>query len=129
MKTTDIIEAINKDFTAKYKSASKFPNSGELWDFCIETIKDPVCMSCIVFANDHDIPPVKSMLTFYSRKKNPNEDFKFTSQESQHMGALMGFVFKFVLGYTEQKERCKVGKFDVRTATRFLNGPVVEFSI
>lgn len=43
------------------------------------------------------------------------------------MGALMGFIFKFVLGYTDQKERCTINKFRVKTATRFLNGPVVSF--
>ena len=39
----------------------------------------------------------------------------------------MGFVFKFVLDYQYQKERCVVNLLGVKTATRFLLGPVIEF--
>ena len=84
-------------------------------------------MEKIVFANDLDVPPVKSLLLLYERTMNPAPDFKFSPTESQCMGALMGFIFKFVLGYTDQKERCTINKFEVKTATRFLNGPVVSF--
>ena len=127
MKTSDIISAINSDFVATYKNAAKFVDSGDLWDFCINTISDPVCMEKIAFANDLEIPPVKSLLLIYERTMNPAPDFKFQPNESQCMGALMGFVFKFVLGYTDQKERCTVKKFGIKTATRFMNGPVPSF--
>ena len=127
MKTSQILSAIHSDFAATYKSASKFIDSGSLWDFCIKTISDPVCMEKIVFANDLDVPPIKSLLLLYERTMNPAPDFKFSPTESQCMGALMGFIFKFVLGYTDQKERCTINKFEVKTATRFLNGPVVSF--
>ena len=127
MKTSQILSAIHSDFAATYKSASKFIDSGSLWDFCIKTISDPVCMEKIVFANDLDVPPVKSLLLLYERTMNPAPVFKFSPTESQCMGALMGFIFKFVLGYTDQKERCTINKFEVKTATRFLNGPVVSF--
>lgn len=127
MKTNDMIRAINEDFARTYKNAAPFVGSGALWNFCMDTIADPVTMSCIAFANDMGIPPVRSLLVIYRRKMNPAAGFKFTARESQSMGALMGFVFKFVLGYREQKERCKVDDLGVNTATRFLNGPVVEF--
>ena len=127
MKTSQILSAIHSDFAATYKSASKFIDSGSLWDFCIKTISDPVCMQKIVFANYLDVPPVKSLLLLYERTMNPAPDFKFSPTESQCMGALMGFIFKFVLGYTDQKERCTINKFGVKTATRFLNGPVISF--
>lgn len=125
MKTNDIINKIYSDFSGTYKNASKFVGSGDLWDFCIDTIKNPMALSNIVFANDMGIPPVKSLITIYQRKYNPTIDF--TALQSQYMGALMGFVFKFVLGYTDQKERCTVNQLGVRTATRFLNGPIFEF--
>ena len=51
MKTSDIVSAINSDFVATYKNAAKFVDSGDLWDFCINTISDPVCMEKIAFAN------------------------------------------------------------------------------
>ena len=128
MNTQTIIDAIYQDFTKTYRGAATFVNSGELWDFCIETIKNPTLMSNIAFANDLEIPPVKSLLLIYKRKVNPVVGFKFDANESRYMGALMGFVFKFVLGYSSQKERCKVDEFGIKTATRFTDGPVVEFT-
>ena len=125
MRTTDIIEKIQNDFADTSKSASKFITSGELWDFCIDTIKNPVALGNIVFANDMGVPPVKSLITIYERKINPSENF--SAVQSQYMGALMGFVFKFVLAYTSQSERCTVNKLGVKTATKFLDGPIWEF--
>ena len=125
MKITDIISEINNNFARTYKNASKFVESGELWDFCVKTIKNPVHMSNIVFANDMGVPPVKSLITIYEREENPTENF--TAVQSQYMGALMGFVFKYVLNYQSQKERCAVNQLGVKTATRFENGPIWEF--
>lgn len=71
------------------------------------------------------VPPVKSLITIYDRKNNPSENF--TAVQSQHMGSLMGFVFKYVLNYQNQKERCVVNKLGVKTATRFFDGPIWEF--
>lgn len=122
MKTTKIIEDIYSEFATTYRVASNFVDSGELWNFCIETIKDPVNMTFIISENNKGVPPVKSLLTFYSESKNPTNDFTFTAQESQNMGALMGYVFKFVFGYQDQKEGCKVEFLGVKTATKFLDG-------
>ena len=127
MRTSEIINKIYDRFAETYKNASPFVDSGELWDFCMETIKNPLTLSNIVFANDMGIPPVKSLVTIYKRKVNPDVDFQFTGAQSQYMGALMGFVFKFVLDYQFQKERCKVDILGVKTATRFLMGPIIDF--
>ncbi len=129
MKTQDIIKAVNQDFAKTYKNAAPFVGSGALWDFCMNTIGDPITMSCIAFANDMGVPPVKALINIYSRKNHPTDTFTFTGQESQFMGSLMGFVFKYVLGYRQQKERCSVNEWGVRTATRFLDGPVVDFEV
>ena len=123
-RTRDIIDTINRDFACRYKNASKFVNSGALWDFCMETIKDPVTLSNIVFANDMEVPPVKSLIEIYKRSFNPITNF--TAVQSQNMGSLMGFVFKDILGYTKQKERCAVNKLGVKTATRYEDGPIWE---
>lgn len=125
MRTADIINRINEEFAGTYKNASKFVNSGELWNFCMETIENPITISNIVFANDMGVPPVKSLITIYERKVQPADDF--TALQSQYMGALMGFVFKFVLGYRDQKERCTVNQLGIKTATKFMDGPVIEF--
>lgn len=127
MKTSTIISEINDKFAETYKNATPFINSGVLWDFCIQTIKNPMKMSNIVFANDLGIPPVKSLLIIYERTMHPHQDFNFSAQDSQCMGALMGFVFKSVLGYQKQKERCTVKQYGVKTATRFFLGPIVDF--
>lgn len=125
MKTSEIICRINSEFVDSYKSASKFVGSGDLWDFCMQTINDPISISNIVFANDMGVPPVKSLITIYERKYHPSENF--TALQSQYMGALMGFVFKFVLEYQSQKERCTVNQLGVRSATRFFDGPIWSF--
>ena len=126
MKTSEIIRSINDGFTSVYRGATPFVDSGAMWDFCMATISDPIAMSNIIFANDMGIPPVKSLLTIYRRKMNPPAGFEFHGTENQQIGALMGYVFKFVLGYRSQKERCKVDELGIKTATRFLDGPVVE---
>lgn len=120
MNVTHIKSQILNDFAATYKNASPFVNSGVLWDFCMETITNPVLLSNIIFANDLGIPPVKSLLFIWERKNSPRPEFKFTNQESQWLGSLMGYLFKFVLGYKNQKKRCAVNSYGVGTATRFL---------
>ena len=127
MKTTDIIDRIYEDFGKVYKNAKPFINSGAVWDFCIESIKDPSLLYLIVVANDMGVPPVKSLINLYARKKDANKEF--TATQSQCMGALMGFVFKEVLGYTKenQKERCSVYQMGIKTATRFERSPDQPF--
>lgn len=123
INTTEIIKKIydsTEGFAKTYRNSAPFIDSGELWDFCIEVIKDENRMSCIAFANEFGVPPVKSLLYFYEQDKNPDEDFRFDAQTSQWLGSLMGFVFKFCLGYNAQKERIQVNKYGVGTATKFL---------
>jgi hypothetical protein len=117
--TTQIINRINADFGATYKNAVPFVGSGPLWNFCINVISDPTKLNSIIFANDMQIPPVKSLLHIYSKTHVLPPNFKFTKQENQWLGAFMGFVFKFVLNYKSQKERIKVDFLGVGTATRF----------
>lgn len=126
MKTSDIITKIYSDFTKTYRGATPFVDSGDLWDFCIETISNPITMNNIIFANKLGVAPVKSLLTIYELKKKPVESFEFTSTEAQFMGALMGFVFRFVLGYKKKKERYTVKKYGVATAALFLEGEIFE---
>lgn len=128
VKTAEIIEKIYAGFgKVAYQSATPFIESGDLWNFCMSTIKDPVKMSCIAFANDLGVPPVKSLMTFFDRDVQGSESFLVTAQQSQWIGALMGFVFKFVLDYKSQKERCVVKMHGIGTATRFIEGPILEF--
>ena len=45
VKTADIIEKIKLGFgKAAYQGATPFMDSGDLWNFCMSTIKDPIKM-------------------------------------------------------------------------------------
>lgn len=129
VQTSEILERINSGFgIEKYQNAKPFMHSGAFWDFCMRTIGDPTYMSCIAFANDLGVPPVKSLMTIYDRNMKDADEFEVNAQESQWVGSLMGYVFKFVLDYQSQRERCPVKMHGVNTATRFLDGPVCEFT-
>lgn len=128
ISTKQIINSINTDFATTYRNAAPFVNSGALWNFCITTISNPTYMSCIIFANDLEIPPVKSLLKLYKKSFNPSDSFCFTAQESQWLGSLMGYVFKYVLNYQKQKERIQVNQYGVKTATRFYD-PISDIDI
>lgn len=126
MDTNEIIRKIydeKEGFAKIYKNATPLIDSGELWDFCLDVIKDEKRMSCIIFANEMGIPPVRSLLYFYEQDKQPSEDFGFKGQTSQRLGALMGFVFKFCLGYRSQKDRIQVNVLGVGKAAKFLDPP------
>lgn len=110
-------------FAKTYRNAAPFVNSGELWDFCITVATNERCMTCIAFANELGIPPVKSLLYFYKQVKNPSDNFKFDAQNSQWLGSFMGFIFKYCFGYQSQKERIQVNQYGIGTATKYLNPP------
>ena len=114
---------VQEGFAVVYRNAAPFVDSGELWSFCLDTITNPERMSCIAFANEFGIPPVKSLLWFYEKDFAPADDFKFDVQTKRCLGALMVFVFKNCLGYRAQNERIQVNKFGVQTATKYLNPP------
>lgn len=122
--TNSIVTRINSDFASAYRNAAPFVNSGPLWDFCIEVLSDYILTKCIIFSNDLGVPPVKSLLHLYRLKFGPAGNFQFSAQESQWLGSLMGFVFKNIFNYKAQKERNQVNELGIKTATRFLEGPV-----
>lgn len=71
MKTQRIISTINQDFAKTYKNAAPFVGSGALWNFCMNTISDPIAMSCIAFTNDMGVPPSRLLSTFTRVKTIP----------------------------------------------------------
>lgn len=121
MKISEIQNRIYSDFAAIYKNAAPFVNSGPLWNFCMSVISNPVQLQNVIFANDLGVPPVKSLLNIYEKAYKPVQGFTFTAQQSRWLGALMGFLFKFVLGYRQQKERNSVYMLGVGTATKFFD--------
>lgn len=113
--TTAILSKINNDFTSTYKPQSKFKNSGVLWDECINAVQDVRLMNNIIFSNDiMKIPPVKTFLMANNIITGP-----LTDEEKKAIGAFWGFVFKFVFGYSSQKENNPVNVKTVKSATYF----------
>lgn len=121
--THAIIQNINTNFAKTYRTSSSFVNSGQLWDFCISVLSDPVLTKCIIFSNDVGVPPIKSILHLYNLKFSPPNNFSFSAQQSQWLGSLMAFTFKNVFNYKSQKERIQVNFLGIGTATKFLDGP------
>ena len=121
--TKSIVQRIDNEFAKTYRNAAPFVKSGILWEFCEGVLSNPLLLNNIVFANDLGIPPVRSLLHIYEKQKKPADGFVFKGQESQWLGSLMGFLFKNVFEYGEQKDRVQVSKFGVGTASRFLKGP------
>ena len=119
MKVTssEIINKINCDFSSVYKPFSNFPNSGVLWNECINTIKDAKLLNNIIFCNDVlQIPPVK---VFLAAK---NISTVLTDDNKKSIGAFWGFVFKFVFGYRNQKS-VSIRINSVKSATYFFDVP------
>lgn len=114
ISSNEIIKKINEEFANTYKAHSCFINSGVLWDKCIETIKDEELLNHIIFCNDVlKIPPVKVFLL------TCDEDFSnLTDFDKTCLGAFWGFVFKFALGYDNQKSTSILTK-GIKTATYF----------
>lgn len=129
VKTIEIIEKINAEFgKVAYPNATPLMELGDFWNFCMNTIRNPAKMSCIAFANDFGVPPVKSLMTFFDRDVQDSESFTVVEQQSQNIGALMGFVFKFVLDYRGQEEKCPVNMHGIEGASLFFDGPILEFT-
>lgn len=119
IKASEILEKVEKGFAVEaYQGAAPIKESGELWDFCKEVISNPTHMNCIIFANEFNIPPVKSLMKIYEIEKELDKSFEIEQLQSQQLGALMGYIFKFILGYKKQK-RCMANIHGIKTASRF----------
>ena len=115
ISTKTILSKIDSDFTGVYKPQSNFPDSGVLWDTCISTIKNTQLMDRIIFNNDvMQIPPVKTFLM-----ANQAIQPLTNNEEKKAIGAFWGFVFKFVFGYTNQKDNVPINTKGVKKAAYF----------
>lgn len=119
----DIERELYTNFSTKYRRFSGFIDSGYLWDLVIKTINDVELMKNIIFCNDiMKIPPVK---VFVLAQKPALPELK--NPEKQAVGAVFGFIFKDIFGYTEQESvSCVVNT--IKTASRFYN-PIEEVII
>jgi len=130
MTPQDIADKVESEFSKVYSHFQEFQqNTGhrKYWDKCIEAVKNRELLSHIIFCNDlFSIPPVKTFLMYY------RDDFILITGKSnaeldvyikKSIGAFWGMVFKFALGYQDQKS-VSVSMYDyfiVKTASCFSN--------
>lgn len=128
MTSHEIADIVESEFSKIYTHFQEFQQNityKKYWDKCIEAVMDRELLSHIIFCNDvFSIPPVKTFLTYY------RDDFILITGKSnaeldvyvkKSIGAFWGMVFKFVLGYQNQKS-VSVSMYDyfiVKTASCF----------
>jgi hypothetical protein len=128
IKASELLKKVEEGFAVEaYQGASPLKESGELWNFCKEVISNPTHMNCIIFANEFNIPPVKSLMKIYEIEKNIDISFEVEQLQSQQLGALMGYIFKNILGYKKQK-RGMANIHGIKTASRFYEGDKYLFT-
>ena len=117
IRTDEIKTAIYKDFSRIYKAFGDFIDSGEIWDLCMSAIDDITLMNNIIFCNDiHQIPPVNTFLKACGASNMRD----LTELEKRSIGALWGYIFKYIFGYRNQKSvAARVNT--VKTATYFFD--------
>jgi len=110
MTTKEIETRVREGFSETYIHFKEFQNNPEhsaYWTKCIESITDRDFLVCVIFCNDtFGIPPVKTFLTHYRGyfiQITGDRSAKLDTYIKRSIGAFWGMVFKFVLGYTEQK--------------------------
>ena len=106
----DIAKKVSQEFSEVYTHFKEFqynPENSAYWDKCMESISDRDLLNCIIFCNDtFGVPPVKTFLTHYRDDLiiiTGASNAKLDIYIKRAIGAFWGMVFKFVLGYTEQK--------------------------
>ena len=120
----EIERKIRYKFPTAYKRFASFIDSGYLWDSVVDVINNAEIMKNIIFCNDvMKIPPVKTHIMILG-----NSLRELDNNEKQALGAIYGFIFKEIFGYSKQESvSCVINT--VKTATRFSNGRKVEFNI
>lgn len=125
-----IIQKIEEDFSVTYYPFKDFQYNIEnekYWNKCMEAVTDMTLLSHIMFCNDlFNIPPVKTFLLYFQEdfiKITGNENALLSPQIKKSIGAFWGMVFKYILGYQEQKNvSVSMNQyFLVKTATFFSN--------
>ena len=114
-------------FEEHYEPFRGFPEDNpEIWNLLLDTATNEELMCGIKFANDYlSVPPVQSFLE--CRKADlckilDSDNLTLSDQVKRATGAFWGAVFKFVLGYQDQKSiPVTVKNINVSNATVFMD--------
>lgn len=106
----EIVQSTTGGFAQKYPHFKEFQTDKgyfPYWRLCIQALQDRDLLGHIVFCNDlFAIPPVKSFLCFYSEELKAitgTEEARLDDFVKKSIGAVWGYVFKYVLEYQGQK--------------------------
>jgi hypothetical protein len=110
MDNKGIADRVANDFAGIYTHFKEFqqdPQYRAYWDRCMGALTDGDLLSNIVFCNDvFGVPPIKTFLTYYRDDfilLTGRTDAKLDTFVKRGIGAFWGMVFKFALGYSEQR--------------------------
>lgn len=110
IQVQEVVAQTVEGFPGKYKHFKDFCQNEKYekyWELCVIAISDKELLSHIVFCNDlFSIPPVKTFLLYYKEDlvQITGDDMAILDPYiKKSIGAFWGMVFKFVLGYTDQK--------------------------
>ena len=132
MTVNNIAQQTADGFAVTYYNFKDFQQSAAYrpyWNKCIECVRDRDLLINIIFCNDtFGIPPVKTFLIIYREdfiRLTCDKQARLDSFLKRSIGAFWGMVFKFVLGYTEQKSVSVAMNeyFEVRTASVYGGRP------
>ncbi len=106
----EIVQKTSAGFPEKYPQFKEFQNNElyfPFWKLCVQALQDRDLMGHIIFCNDlFGIPPAKTFLCFYAetlKTLTGTEDAKLDNFTKKAIGAVFGYVFKFVFEYDGQK--------------------------
>ena len=110
IKNSEISKQVSAGFADTYVNFKDFCQAEKYrpyWKLCLKSINDRDFLMCCIFCNDtFAIPPVKTFLSYYREDLihiTGDERAQLDIFTKRAIGAFWGMVFKFVLGYTEQK--------------------------
>lgn len=122
MTINEIVEMIENEYGETCAEAEMFRESGEMWNYCMEVVKDHNKLNCIIFANDMGIPPIKSFLEFYTRD-NGKIQGELDCDLKKGLLNFWNFVFRHCLDYRGKDENCKIKTCGIKMACRYTYGP------
>jgi len=132
MTVGNIAQQAVDGFAITYYNFRNFQQDAEYrpyWNKCVECVKDRDLLINIIFCNDvYSIPPVKTFLTVYCDdfiRLTDDDNARLNTYLKRSIGAFWGMIFKFVLGYKEQKSVSVTMNeyFGIRTASVYAGKP------
>lgn len=126
----EIVHKTITDFGQKYPHFKEFQTEERYfhyWKLCLQAMQDRDLLGHIIFCNDlFCIPPVKTFLCFFKENLvsiTGREDAKLEDFAKKSLGAVWGYLFKYVFEYAGQKSvSVSLNRmFMLKTATYYIN--------